>query len=317
MLADRLVIIEDGRVVQQGDAATITAQPRTDYVARLVGLNLYRGQATGHTVTLDNAFALTVADPAEGDVFVAFAPTAVALHTRQPDGSPRNTWPATVTGIQRHGDNLRIQLTGPDHPRRRHHTRRRHPPPASPRKTGVGRHEGHRNPRLSRLSRPPSHSSSKATPHGCDHHCEGVVLRTRHAAAAASEMPSQPPAPMMEPCHHRMQPPPHRWIGADGYACVAAGARSHGWGDAGAASIPLAMSMGQRSRSAGAPTSPPGVCDIRYAGGQRVVRGGSRGVADAQPAERALASRSPVRGRLTDATLGPVTQMVTAPHDHH
>src|SRR5205823_4872372 len=48
VLADRLVIIEDGRVVQEGDAATITAQPRTDYVARLVGLNLYRGAAEGH-----------------------------------------------------------------------------------------------------------------------------------------------------------------------------------------------------------------------------------------------------------------------------
>src|SRR6185369_7713432 len=35
VLADRLVIVEDGRVVQEGDAATVTAQPRTDYVARL------------------------------------------------------------------------------------------------------------------------------------------------------------------------------------------------------------------------------------------------------------------------------------------
>jgi molybdate transport system ATP-binding protein len=113
VLADRLVIIEDGHVVQEGDAASITAQPRTDYVARLVGLNLYRGHGTGHTVTLDNTFVLTVADQVDGDAFVAFPPTAVALHTHQPDGSPRNTWPATVTGIQRHGDNLRVQLDGP------------------------------------------------------------------------------------------------------------------------------------------------------------------------------------------------------------
>ncbi len=34
-------------------------------------------------------------------------------YTEPPDGSPRNTWPATVTGIQRHGDNLRVQLAGP------------------------------------------------------------------------------------------------------------------------------------------------------------------------------------------------------------
>jgi molybdate transport system ATP-binding protein len=113
VLADRLVIVEDGRIVQEGDAATITAQPRTDYVARLVGLNLYRGNAAGRTVAVGDGFALTVADPLHGDAFVAFAPAAVALHPRQPDGSPRNTWPATITGLQRHGDNLRVQLAGP------------------------------------------------------------------------------------------------------------------------------------------------------------------------------------------------------------
>ncbi|MER5455636.1 ABC transporter ATP-binding protein [Micromonospora sp. NPDC002389] len=113
VLADRLVIVEHGEVVQEGSAATITAQPRTDYVARLVGLNLYRGQASGHQVRLADGFRLTAGDPQDGDVFVAFPPSAVALHPRQPDGSPRNTWPATITGVQRHGDNLRIQLTGP------------------------------------------------------------------------------------------------------------------------------------------------------------------------------------------------------------
>jgi molybdate transport system ATP-binding protein len=113
VLADRLVIIEHGRVVQEGDAATITARPRTDYVARLVGLNLYRGTAEGHTVAVGDGFALATADRLHGDAFVAFPPSAVALHPERPDGSPRNVWPATITGIQRHGDNLRIQLDGP------------------------------------------------------------------------------------------------------------------------------------------------------------------------------------------------------------
>jgi molybdate transport system ATP-binding protein len=111
VLADRLVIVENGRIVQEGDAATITAQPRTDYVARLVGLNLYRGQGSKQAVRV-NGFTLTVAEPVDGEVFVAFPPAAVALHPHQPDGSPRNTWPATVTGIIRHGDNLRVQLDG-------------------------------------------------------------------------------------------------------------------------------------------------------------------------------------------------------------
>jgi molybdate transport system ATP-binding protein len=113
VLADRLVIIEHGRIVQEGDAATITAQPRTDYVARLVGLNLYRGTADGHTVTVGDGFSLAAADRIDGDAFVAFPPSAVALHPARPDGSPRNVWPATISGIQRHGDNLRVRLDGP------------------------------------------------------------------------------------------------------------------------------------------------------------------------------------------------------------
>ena len=113
MLADRLVIVEDGRVVQTGDAAEITTRPQTDYVARLVGLNLYRGRSAAHVVSLPGDFALTTATTQEGDVFVAFPPSAVSLWPRRPEGSPRNTWLATVTGVARHGDALRVELSGP------------------------------------------------------------------------------------------------------------------------------------------------------------------------------------------------------------
>ena len=114
MLADRLVIIEDGRVVQEGDAATITAQPRTDYVARLVGLNLYRGtRRRAHRHARRRVRPHRRRPAATATCSWRSRPTAVALHPHQPDGSPRNTWPATITGIQRHGDNLRVQLDGP------------------------------------------------------------------------------------------------------------------------------------------------------------------------------------------------------------
>src|SRR4030095_5878172 len=115
MLADRLIIVEDGRVVQTGDAAAITSQPRTDYVARLVGLNLYRGRADGHAVRITDDFVLTTASAQQGEVFVAFPPSAVALFAERPTGSPRNTWPAEVAAVTRHGDSLRIELTGPVH----------------------------------------------------------------------------------------------------------------------------------------------------------------------------------------------------------
>ena len=43
LLAGRIVVLEGGRVVQQGTPAEVTTRPATDYVARLVGVNLYAG----------------------------------------------------------------------------------------------------------------------------------------------------------------------------------------------------------------------------------------------------------------------------------
>ncbi|MDX3001151.1 ABC transporter ATP-binding protein [Kribbella solani] len=110
VLADRLVIIENGQVVQEGKPTEVAHRPRTDYVAQLVGLNLYRGTATSTTVVLTDGGTITLAEPATGPVHVAFPPTAVSLYPEQPAGSPRNTWPAVVTGIEQHAHTVRVRL---------------------------------------------------------------------------------------------------------------------------------------------------------------------------------------------------------------
>jgi molybdate transport system ATP-binding protein len=112
VLADRIVILEGGRVVQEGTPAEVVRRPRTDYVAHLVGLNLYRGRANGTEVSLVDGGRLTVAEPAEGEVHVVFPPAAVGLYPSQPAGSPRNAWPVTVTGIEQHAHTTRVQLDG-------------------------------------------------------------------------------------------------------------------------------------------------------------------------------------------------------------
>jgi molybdate transport system ATP-binding protein len=112
VLADRLVVIENGAVVQQGTPAEVARRPRTDYVARLVGLNLYRGTAAGSQVAVGEVL-FSVAEHLDGPAFVAFPPSAVALYRTRPDGSPRNLWQATIEGIERYGDSVRIHLDGP------------------------------------------------------------------------------------------------------------------------------------------------------------------------------------------------------------
>ncbi|WP_371405519.1 ABC transporter ATP-binding protein [Kribbella sp. NBC_00662] len=110
VLADRLVIIESGQIVQEGKSTEVAHRPRTNYVAQLVGLNLYRGTATGTTVTLPEGGTITLAEPATGPVHVAFPPTAISLYLEPPSGSPRNTWPAVVTGIEQHAHTVRVRL---------------------------------------------------------------------------------------------------------------------------------------------------------------------------------------------------------------
>ncbi|RNG34202.1 ABC transporter ATP-binding protein [Streptomyces botrytidirepellens] len=112
VLADRLVVVEDGRVVQDGTPSEVSRRPRTDYIASLVGLNLYQGRAEGHTVRLDSGTAITTADDLNGPAFVAFPPAAVTLHRDRPDSSARNAWRAEVTGLESHGDQIRVALTG-------------------------------------------------------------------------------------------------------------------------------------------------------------------------------------------------------------
>ncbi|MFF9089821.1 ABC transporter ATP-binding protein [Streptomyces sp. NPDC014991] len=113
VLADRLVVVEHGRVVQEGTPAEIARHPRTDYIAQLVGLNLYRGQAAGHTVRLDAGPAITTTEQLSGPVFVAFPPSAVTLFRDRPVGaSARNVWRCEVAGLETHGDRIRADLSG-------------------------------------------------------------------------------------------------------------------------------------------------------------------------------------------------------------
>ncbi|QFY07039.1 ATP-binding cassette domain-containing protein [Nonomuraea phyllanthi] len=112
VLADRLIVIENGGIVQEGSPSEVARRPRTDYVARLVGLNLYRAVAEGARVKVGELLFST-SDRLEGAAFVAFSPAAVALYRSRPDGSPRNLWQARIEGIERHGDNVRVHLDGP------------------------------------------------------------------------------------------------------------------------------------------------------------------------------------------------------------
>jgi molybdate transport system ATP-binding protein len=109
LLAARIVVLERGRVVQQGTPAEITSRPATPYVARLVGMNLYAGRAAGGVVALDGGGTLYVPDAGDGRVLVALRPSALTVYAQEPhESSARNLWPATITALAPLGDRIRI-----------------------------------------------------------------------------------------------------------------------------------------------------------------------------------------------------------------
>jgi molybdate transport system ATP-binding protein len=111
-LADRLVVMENGRLVQTGSPAEVTEHPRSQYVADLVGVNLLRGQADEGSVHLPRGPVIAVAGAESGEVFAVIHPRAVALHRHKPEGSPRNVWPGRITGIELMGGRVRVRIDG-------------------------------------------------------------------------------------------------------------------------------------------------------------------------------------------------------------
>ena len=113
VLADRIVVVEDGRVTQQGPTAEVASQPRTDYLAKILGVNLLRGDVHEGVMTADGGGSLVVSTDLEGPAVVVIRPQAITLHAKKPEGSARNVWESTVLGIETHHDQVRVALSGP------------------------------------------------------------------------------------------------------------------------------------------------------------------------------------------------------------
>ncbi len=111
-LADRVVVLEHGRILQAGALADITAHPRSRYVADLIGVNLLRGRGDQGTILTPTGARIIPADAVDGDTFAVIQPHSVAVYLSPPDGSPRNVWQATVGDVDRRSDRVRVRLDG-------------------------------------------------------------------------------------------------------------------------------------------------------------------------------------------------------------
>lgn len=113
-LADRVVVMESGRIVQVGTPADITARPRSRWVADLVGVNLVTGVVHDGVLVTDDGLSLVVADAPAGPALAVIRPRTVVVSRAAPDGtSARNRWQGTIADIDLLGDRARVRITGP------------------------------------------------------------------------------------------------------------------------------------------------------------------------------------------------------------
>ena len=116
LLSDRMIVLDEGRIVEQGPTDEVLRHPRTRFTARIAGLNLVRGVVRDGAVEGSGGLRIEgilrdgETPPAAGEPAAAtFAPSAVAIHLADPHGSPRNTVPVTIAELEPTGDVVRVR----------------------------------------------------------------------------------------------------------------------------------------------------------------------------------------------------------------
>ncbi|MEE1930118.1 ABC transporter permease [Streptomyces sp. TRM 70351] len=112
-LADRVLVLDAGRALQDAPPAEVARHPRSPWVARMLGRNAWPGTATADGLALPGGGRIVAAEPVEPGTraLAVVAPEAVSLHRERPGGSPRNVWPGTVRELTAAGSRVRVLLS--------------------------------------------------------------------------------------------------------------------------------------------------------------------------------------------------------------
>ena len=98
---DRIAVLEQGRLTQQGTRDDFLRHPRSGYVAEFLGVNLLAGEIRERTgglasVAVEDAM-LTIVDPGrDGAVQLVLHPREIVLSLDRPSGSARNVLRGSV-----------------------------------------------------------------------------------------------------------------------------------------------------------------------------------------------------------------------------
>ena len=140
-LASRMIVMGEGRVVEEGEPARVLASPSSVFAARLAGLNIVSGHALARSglvgvrvgegelwaadLSGSDSGSVGVVDVSPGDaddsaasgenarggrVALTFPPEAVALSREESHASPRSVLPGTVAGVDVAGSLVSVRV---------------------------------------------------------------------------------------------------------------------------------------------------------------------------------------------------------------
>lgn len=113
MLADRVVILENGGIAEEGPTRQVLQRPRSAFAAGLAGLNFVPGTLAGDGILTSRGrhIAGHCEDPIPpGQAAVAvFPPSSVSVFLTDAHGSPRNSFEVAITDLEPHGDFIRVR----------------------------------------------------------------------------------------------------------------------------------------------------------------------------------------------------------------
>lgn len=113
LLADRVVIVDGGRIVEDGPTRSVLEQPRSSFAAGLAGVNLMTGTTVpGGLLTSGGIRLAALRDqdlPPGEEAAAIFSPRAVSVHRLRPTGSPRNVLAVTITDLEQHGGRTTVR----------------------------------------------------------------------------------------------------------------------------------------------------------------------------------------------------------------
>ncbi|SEJ38986.1 molybdate transport system ATP-binding protein [Arthrobacter sp. yr096] len=118
MLADRVIVVEKGRIAEEGPTRQVLERPRSHFAAGLAGLNLVTGTITEDGITTPDGRVFAGQhdsgwSPSPGQAGVAaFPPSSVSVFLGDVHGSPRNSFAVTITDLEPHGDQIRVRAGG-------------------------------------------------------------------------------------------------------------------------------------------------------------------------------------------------------------